>query len=72
MLGVMLLQSGAKLNKRPNWVKTWQQNVKILRKAGIKLRDAILLSPDGETMCKDGEETITHNDIMVSRKLASN
>lgn len=66
MLGVMLLQPVGRLNKKSNWIKTWVQNIKILRKAGIKLRDAILLSPEGETMSKDGEETITHNDIMVS------
>lgn len=68
MLGVMLVQPSLKSGKKPSWVKLWNQNLKTFKKTGIKLRDAILLSPEGVTMAHEGDATITDNDIKVRNR----
>lgn len=63
MLGLGLGSSSA---RKVKWIKTFLQHIKSYKKTGVKLREAQLISPDGELMAQDGEETMTQNDVLVS------
>ena len=63
MLGQMFISSSTKKSK---WSKTFLQHIKTYKKSGVRLREAQLVSPDGDLMAHDGEETMTLNDVLVS------
>jgi len=62
MLGVLFISNP---NKKCKWIKAFLQHIKSYRKTGVRLREAQLLSPNGDIMVKDGEEMLTENDVMV-------
>lgn len=64
MLGSLFIKSSAA--RKYKWVKAFLQNIRTYKKSGVRLREAQLLSPNGELMTKYGEATITDNDVMVS------
>lgn len=71
MLVKRLLSSFMNANKQSKspWAKFFLQNVKTYKKSvrnRIKLREAILLNPEGRTVVRDGEEILKLGDIMVS------
>lgn len=61
MLGLMFIPS---LSKK--WAKAFLQQIKMYKKTGAKLREAQLISPDGELMAHDGEEIMALGDLTVS------
>lgn len=54
-----------KVCNRCPWVRTWSQYIKNFKRTGIKFREAMLLSPAGETMAHDGESLLTDSDTKV-------
>ena len=54
-----------KQSKSP-WAKLFLQYVKLYKKTGIKMREAMLLSPEGCTIVRDGSIGLTTSDTQVS------
>lgn len=49
------------------WAKVFLQHVKTYKKTGIKLREAMLINPDGTVVARDGDvQGLSDIDIMVS------
>lgn len=56
----------ANKQRRSPLAKLFLHDVKTYKKTGIRMREAILLSPEGNTIVQDGASFLTPNDIMVS------
>lgn len=60
-------QTASKEGKCPS-NKLFLQYIKTYKKTGIKMREAVLVCPEGKTMARDGQQTLTASDISVSRE----
>ena len=52
--------------RKYKWVKGFLHHIKTYKQSGVRLREAQLLSPEGDLMARDGEAIMTDNDVMVS------